>query len=381
MQFLPSTAPSRTCARCQHRGPVPDGCTVGDVCRGLLLAPPRHSRLDGSTPPIWPRPLYCLGWVIVLRVRTAHGRPRTAGHEGTRQPMTQHSTPVSADDRDDRDGSGAEAHAGRWCVLVRPTDVGDGLPGEEDRHLAGPHRLRRRHPRPVRLGEAAGGSHRRCTGHPAGAAVAAARRPPTDASPAREPAAAPGEAAERQAPEGGEEGRREASRLGPRGLLPLVGRPTRLPHDLRLGAGAAPARHHPLPRPAHAPRWPSRPPPGSGSGRERRARSSTTRARTSRSIPEENISLRRYHDRLLRMERGLAPKTAAMLHCLGGHRHGPRRPAAAAPPPRGWCSNAPVAGAQPTASSARCVMTAASGQRRRSWSTRAPPPPSAASTP
>ena len=209
----------------------------------------------------------------------------------------------------------------------------DGLPGEEDRHLAGPHRLRRRHPRPVRLGEAAGGSHRRCTGHPAGAAVAAARRPPTDASPAREPAAAPGEAAERQAPEGGEEGRREASRLGPRGLLPVVGRPTRLPHDLRLGAGAAPARHHPLPRPAHA--------PGGLRGR--------------RPDPEADGSAVRGRLRLARELRGHprgehqpaplprppaahgarpGPQDGGHAHCLGGHRHRPRRPAAAAPPPR-----------------------------------------------
>ena len=97
-------------------------------------------------------------------------------------------------------------------------------------------------------------------------------------------------------------------------------------------------------------------------------------------IPEENISLRRYHDRLLRMERGLAPKTAAMLTvsedtatALADRLPLRRRPVVVLTPR----SRAP----SPRASSARCVMTAASGQRRRSWSTRAPPPPSAASTP
>ncbi len=37
--------------------------------------------------------------------------------------MTQHSTPVSADDRDGRDGSGAAGSRRPLVVLVRPTDV------------------------------------------------------------------------------------------------------------------------------------------------------------------------------------------------------------------------------------------------------------------
>lgn len=259
--------------------------------------------------------------------------------------MTQHSTPVSADDRDDRDGSGARGSRRPLVVLVRPTDV-----ETDSRAKKIGISLDRIGYDVVILGRS--GSGKRQEGRIGGARV-------TLLVPQSRLRGAP----------------RRMLRL-PAGRLRRLEKPlnARLQkvekkvdarlrgwdhegfylwsvaqRDFRTTYGSELVRLQPDIIHCHDPRM--LPVAFAAAARIRKRTGAPCEVvydsrENFAGIPEENISLRRYHDRLLRMERGLAPKTAAMLTvsedtatALADRLPLRRRPVVVL--------NAPVAGAQP----------------------------------